>query len=92
MAIVHNGLPVVAFATSDRSGDDVRQAASEFAERGANVLLADPLGKLPVLSAHPVLEPILTIQSFYGAAEKLARTRGLDPDQPPFLRKVTETR
>ena len=92
MAIVHNGFPVVAFATSDRSGDDVRQAASEFAERGANVLLADPLGKLPVLSAHPVLEPILTIQSFYGAAEKLARTRGLDPDQPPFLRKVTETR
>ncbi|MCI4592651.1 SIS domain-containing protein [Sphingobium sp. BYY-5] len=92
MAIVHNGFPVLAFATSDKSGDDVRQAAAEFAERGANVLLADPAGKLPVLSAHAVLEPILMIQSFYGAAEKLAWTRGLNPDQPPFLRKVTETR
>lgn len=92
MAIVRNGFPVLAFATSDKSGDDVRQAAVEFAERGANVLLADPAGKLPVLSTHPVLEPILMIQSFYGAAEKLAWTRGLDPDQPPFLRKVTETR
>ncbi|WP_313808532.1 SIS domain-containing protein [Sphingobium sp.] len=92
MAIVRDGFPVLAFATSDKSGDDVRQAAAEFAERGANVLLADPAGKLPVLSTHAVLEPILMIQSFYGAAEKLARTRGLDPDQPPFLRKVTETR
>lgn len=92
MAIVHNGFPVLAFATSDKSGDDVRQAAAEFADRGANVLLADPAGKLPVLSTHAVLEPILMIQSFYGAAEKLARARGLDPDQPPFLRKVTETR
>ncbi|WP_375194447.1 SIS domain-containing protein [Sphingobium sp.] len=92
MAIVRNGFPVLAFATSDRSGDDVRQAAAEFAQRGADVLLADPKGTLPVLSAHPVLEPVLMIQSFYGAAEKLARTRGLDPDQPPFLRKVTETR
>lgn len=92
MAIVHNGFPVLAFATSDKSGDDVRQAAAEFAERGAHVLLADPGGVLPVFSAHAVLEPILMIQSFYGAAEKLARVRGLDPDQPPFLRKVTETR
>ncbi|WP_242125467.1 SIS domain-containing protein [Sphingobium sp. Sx8-8] len=92
MAIVHNGFPVLAFATSDRSGDDVRQAAAEFAERGAHVLLADPSGRLPVLAAHAVLEPILMIQSFYGAAEKLAWSRGLDPDQPPFLRKVTETR
>lgn len=92
MAIVHNGFPVLAFATSDKSGDDVRQAAAEFAARGAHVLLADPSGALPVLPAHAVLEPILMIQSFYGATEKLAWTRGLDPDQPPFLRKVTETR
>lgn len=93
MAIVHNGFPVLAFATSDKSGDDVRQAAAEFAERGAHVLVADhDAGGLPVLPAHAVLEPILMIQSFYGAAEQLARTRGLDPDQPPFLRKVTETR
>lgn len=95
MAIVQDGFPVLAFATSDQSGDDVRQAAAEFAERGAHVLIAgqgEGANRLPVLPAHPVLEPILMIQSFYGAAEQLARRRGLDPDQPPFLRKVTETR
>jgi glucosamine--fructose-6-phosphate aminotransferase (isomerizing) len=97
MAIIDEGFPVLAFATSDEAGHDVRKAAGEFAERGANVLLADAgsqggASTLPVIAGHPVLEPLLMIQSFYGAAEALARSRGFDPDQPPFLRKVTETR
>lgn len=96
MAIIDEGFPVLAFATSDKSGDDVRAAARDFADRGAAVLIADSVagasGNLPALGIHPVLEPILMIQSFYAAAERLARARGLDPDQPPFLRKVTETR
>lgn len=96
MAIIDAGFPILAFATSDEAGDDVRKAAGEFAERGANVLLADAnrqtAGGLPTLAIHPVLEPLLMIQSFYSAAEILAHGRGLDPDVPPFLRKVTETR
>ena len=96
MAIIDDGFPLLAFATSDKSGDDVRAAASDFADRGAAVLLADcgagARSPLPVLATHPVLEPILLIQSFYAAAEQLARARGLDPDRPPYLRKVTETR
>jgi glucosamine--fructose-6-phosphate aminotransferase (isomerizing) len=46
---------------------------------------------LPGVAAHPVIEPLLAIQSFYRAAEGLARARGLDPDRPPHLNKVTET-
>lgn len=94
MAIVNRDFPVLAFATSDEAGADVRKAAGEFAERGARVLLAqiDGKGQLPALAIHPALEPIPMIQSFYGAAEALAVARGLDPDNPPFLRKVTETR
>lgn len=96
MAIIEEGFPVIAFATSDMSGDDVRAAATEFADRGADVLLADcragTSSALPTLTSHALLEPILLIQSFYAAAERLARARGLDPDQPPYLRKVTETR
>jgi glucosamine--fructose-6-phosphate aminotransferase (isomerizing) len=38
-----------------------------------------------------VLEPILAIQSFYAMANDLSLARGLDPDQPPHLHKVTET-
>jgi len=31
------------------------------------------------------------IQGFYRLAEAFATLRGLDPDQPPFLSKVTRT-
>jgi glucosamine--fructose-6-phosphate aminotransferase (isomerizing) len=46
---------------------------------------------LPVIEAHPVIEPMLMIQSFYRLAATLAVARGFDPDVPPHLRKVTET-
>jgi glutamine---fructose-6-phosphate transaminase (isomerizing) len=42
-------------------------------------------------SGHPLTDPVLLIVTFYSFIEKLARRRGLDPDVPPNLRKVTET-
>ncbi|MEH3108322.1 MAG: SIS domain-containing protein [Sphingomonas fennica] len=97
MAIVERGFPILAFATSDAAGDDVRETAALFAERGAEVLLcdaADPAATLPsaAIPAAPLLEPILMIQAFYGMANALSLARGLDPDRPPHLRKVTQTR
>ncbi len=96
MAIVGDGFPILAFATSDAAGDGVRDVAAEFAARSAHVLLADaeaPEGavRLPVLKSHPALEPILMIQSFYRLANSLSLARGLDPDSPPHLNKVTKT-
>jgi glucosamine--fructose-6-phosphate aminotransferase (isomerizing) len=32
------------------------------------------------------------ILSFYNFAEKLSLARGLNPDEPPFLQKVTQTK
>jgi glucosamine--fructose-6-phosphate aminotransferase (isomerizing) len=46
---------------------------------------------LPTVAAHPVVQPILLIQSFYRLVEALARARGMDPDKPPHLSKITET-
>ncbi|RYD59979.1 MAG: SIS domain-containing protein [Sphingomonadales bacterium] len=94
MAIVGQGFPILAFAGSDAAGDDVRETAALFESRGALVSLGDTrhgAGSLPALAAHPVIEPILMIQSFYGFAEKLSIARGFDPDRPPFLNKVTRT-
>ncbi len=51
----------------------------------------DGAGVLPALAAHPVIEPILMIQSFYRMANALSVARGYDPDSPPHLNKVTET-
>ncbi len=97
MAIVGDGFPILAFATSDTAGDGVRDVAQEFAQRGADVLLANPADgvagtiHLPALTSVGALEPILQIQSFYRLANILSVARGLDPDTPPHLNKVTKT-
>ncbi len=47
---------------------------------------------LPVLAPeHPDADLLPMLASFYLAAEAVARARGLDPDHPPGLRKVTQT-
>ncbi|WP_324699472.1 SIS domain-containing protein [Novosphingobium aerophilum] len=96
MTIINEGFPIVAFATSDASGESVRDAAREFAGRGAQVALLDaeaPFGEgtLAALAGHAALEPLLMIQSFYPQVNALSLARGLDPDNPAHLRKVTET-
>ena len=100
MALVKDGFPALVFAQNDESRASVDAMAKGLAERGADVLLAAPKGMdgdeagvptLPTVSAHPVLEPILMIQSFYRMANALSVARGYDPDSPPHLNKVTET-
>jgi glucosamine--fructose-6-phosphate aminotransferase (isomerizing) len=94
MAIIGEGFPILALAGSDAAGDDVRETAALFETRGALVSIADTKGgaaSLPALAEHPVIEPILMVQSFYAFAEKLSIARGFDPDRPPFLNKVTRT-
>jgi glucosamine--fructose-6-phosphate aminotransferase (isomerizing) len=46
---------------------------------------------LPAPRAHALIEPILQITAFYRAANEVSVARGLDPDRPPHLTKVTET-
>jgi glucosamine--fructose-6-phosphate aminotransferase (isomerizing) len=95
MALVRAGFPVLMFTQADDTRAGIVELAAEFAVRGARVLLAGAQAPgattLPGLAAHPVIEPLLAIQSFYRAADALARARGLDPDRPPHLHKVTET-
>ena len=95
MALVQDGFPIFGFAGSDAAGDDVRATGALFRSRGAVVHVAnggEEPGALPAYAAHPATEPILQIQSFYRMVNSLAILRGLDPDSPPFLKKVTSTR
>ena len=95
IALVDRGFPVLAFAQSDETRPDVESLARELAGVGASVLLAGSQVPgaltLPAIRAHPAIEPLLLIQSFYRFANALAFSRGRDPDRPPHLRKVTET-
>jgi len=96
MALVRNGFPALLFSQSDETGSSVEETAAALVERGANVLIAgaEATGAtlLPTLRSGPLLQPILQIQSFYRVANALAVARGLDPDRPLHLAKVTETR
>ncbi|MCM3878782.1 MAG: SIS domain-containing protein [Vicinamibacterales bacterium] len=95
MAIVHKGFPVLAFAQHDETREGIEALASELCRVGADVVLAGSglpgVLALPTLRAHPAIEPLLMIQSFYRLANELAVARGRDPDRPPHLRKITET-
>ena len=96
MALVGPGFPVLAFAQSDRTRPGVEAAAAACAAQGAPVFLTggaagEGVELLPAVHAHPALQTIAQVQSFYRFVESLARARGLDPDHPPHLSKVTET-
>jgi glucosamine--fructose-6-phosphate aminotransferase (isomerizing) len=96
MALVKTGFPVLMLPQSDETRADAEALASDFAARGARVMMSGETADrrvlaLPALAAHPAIEPVLLIQSFYRLAANLAVRRGYDPDHPPFLNKVTET-
>ena len=70
--------------------------AMQMRQRGARVLLAAPAGTpgrdlTLATTGHVDLDPISAVQSFYRMVEGLARVRGLDPDRPRHLNKVTRT-
>jgi glutamine---fructose-6-phosphate transaminase (isomerizing) len=96
MALVGPGFPVLAFALGDEPRVGVVAATAAAAAQGAPVLKAGGAAQsgvisLPTEPACPVLEPIAYALSFYRLVNALALARGLDPDRPPHLSKITET-
>lgn len=96
MALIEEGYPLLIFATRGPAQAGLVQLASEMRGRGARVLLAAPEDvaerdlTIPV-AATPDLDPIAAIQSFYVMAAHLSKARGMDPDRPRHLSKVTKT-
>jgi glucosamine--fructose-6-phosphate aminotransferase (isomerizing) len=96
MALIDEHYPLLVFAPRGAEQAGVLSLAADMRQRGARVLLAAPDDiaerDLTLTRAeHPALDPILAIQSFYRMAANLAVARGLDPDQPRHLSKVTRT-
>ncbi|MGM9513307.1 SIS domain-containing protein [Roseateles sp. DB2] len=96
MALVEEGYPLLVFAPRGPAQAGLVALAEEMRGRGARVLLAAPAGtpgaELELAcTGNEDLDPIAAIQSFYPMVEALARARGLNPDQPRHLAKVTKT-
>lgn len=97
MALVDERYPMLVFALRGPAQASLVALAAEMRTRGAQVLLAAPddvAERNLTLSTtgHEDLDAITAIQSFYLLAEAVARARGLDPDRPRHLSKVTATR
>jgi len=96
LALVGPGFPVVALAARDASEASMGDVADLLAGKGASVFISSAgvsrATTLPhAATGHPITDPLTLIVSFYAFIEAFARRRGLNPDQPPNLRKVTET-
>lgn len=95
MALVEPGFPVLAVGQDDETLPGLEAVVADLARRGGAVIAAGINCKdaltLPALRAHPAIQPLLAIQSFYRMVNLLSTVRGHDPDRPPHLAKVTET-
>jgi len=93
--LLRKGFPALLLAQHDATRPGVEALAIELARRGVPVILAggNAAGSiaLPAIEAAPELAPILLTQSAYRMIASLAVRRGLDPDRPPHLHKITET-
>ena len=96
MALVKKGFPALLVSQRDETRAGLEELTAKLVSTGSDVMIAgfaqEGAVALPTIAAHPVLEPILMTQSFYRMVDALALARGLNPDRPPHLNKITETR
>jgi glucosamine--fructose-6-phosphate aminotransferase (isomerizing) len=100
MAVVDPSLPVVVLAIEDEAFPSVLSTMERLKEAGARLVVmssseeALKLASVPLpfrQDAHRALDPLVAVQAFYAFVGSLAQARGLNPDAPPHLAKVTRT-
>ncbi len=96
VSIVDEGFPVLCLTAADAAETSVVSAADQLVAMGANVFVTSDhpsaATALPhVRTGHPLTDPITLAVSFYAMVERVAFERGINPDTPRHLRKVTET-
>lgn len=97
MALVDRNFPVLLFSAENEPDVGVQEIGTDFLSRGSNLIsFGAPLeGALCVPAPKcddPYVDFICQIQSFYRLVNDVSLARGLDPDQPPHLKKMTRTR
>lgn len=96
VSIVEPGYPILALASRDAAEDSINSVTDTLVSQGATVFItsdkATHANQLGFASTdHPLTDPLALIVSFYAFIEKLAADRGINPDTPRNLKKVTET-
>lgn len=96
VSIVDEGFPVLGFAAADAAEVPLAEIADGIAAKGAQVFATTPkvntAARLDhIRTGHALTDPLSLIVSFYSMVEAFATSRGIDPDAPRHLKKVTET-
>jgi glucosamine--fructose-6-phosphate aminotransferase (isomerizing) len=93
LAMVDTETPVVAITSPGAGGVAMAPVVERLERAGADVLRVGPAGGLPVRSSGVPEEllPVVEIMPLQQMAWRMALDRGLDPDRPRGLSKVTET-
>ena len=95
MALAATGVPMLIFRPDDAAAAGVDALIGDLVAMRSQPFVIGPCPDgaraLPHISADPLIAPIVQIQSFYLMVAQLAFARGLNPDVPPLLKKVTET-
>jgi glutamine---fructose-6-phosphate transaminase (isomerizing) len=98
-AAVAHDTPVLALRQDDATAATVDRLVADLRQTGEPIFSCGGLegslpwqGSLPWIGdGHPALDPVCMLLPAYRAIEAATRAAGLDPDNPPFLKKVTET-
>ncbi|MEP0091900.1 MAG: SIS domain-containing protein [Paracoccaceae bacterium] len=96
VSIVEQGFPIIGFAANDAAESSLAETADALTDKGANVFaVTSKVKKATALSHvrtdHWLTDPISAIVTFYSMVEQIALSRGIDPDKPRHLNKVTQT-
>jgi glucosamine--fructose-6-phosphate aminotransferase (isomerizing) len=97
VALVEKTFPVIGLAARDAAEGSVSGILDGLGAKGARAFVTSAKAKsakvLPfVETGHPITDALALILPFYGFVEAWSRARGLNPDAPVALKKVTETR
>jgi glucosamine--fructose-6-phosphate aminotransferase (isomerizing) len=92
-AAITPATPVLLLRQNDEAGATVDGLFNELRSAGETVFAAGgPAGTLPWIGDdHPICDAVTMLLPPYAAIEAAARRRGLDPDNPQHLSKVTRT-
>ena len=92
-AAITPATPVLLLRQNDEAAATVDDLISDLRNAGETVFSAGgPTGTLPWIGDdHPICDAVAMLIPPYVAIEAAARRRGLDPDKPPHLSKVTRT-
>ncbi|MBB5235914.1 SIS domain-containing protein [Deinococcus budaensis] len=93
--LLAGGVALLGFTSVDAAGEAARRAYADLSASGADLRTLGPAAGSALTTpatGHGLTDPVASALAFYLFAAHLALHRGLDPDAPPLLSKVTKTR